>query len=302
ASDALAARCAFDGVCGRVLTDEPLNKHTTFKIGGPARFWIEPSDSEDLRRVLAGCRHSGKRVCFFGLGSNLLVSDEGFEGVAIRLSAKAFTDVRLADGRTVVCGAGMPLAHFIRFGSENCLGGFEFLAGIPGTVGGAVLMNAGSRDRWIESLVESVTVMTMDGQIVTRPRASLEFAYRRSGLSDCVILEVVFKLSEAEAAATREQLEAFRQHRIQTQDTISPSAGCVFKNPSNGVSCGKLIQEAGLKGHRIGDAEVSQKHANFIVNRGQASARDVKALCQVVRQSIRERFGIDLEQEIKFVE
>ncbi|MGH7198755.1 MAG: UDP-N-acetylmuramate--L-alanine ligase [Candidatus Omnitrophota bacterium] len=286
---------------GRVLEEEPLAKHTTLKVGGPAQFWIEPEDAEDLKRAIAACREIGLSVQIFGSGSNVLVPDEGLRGAVVHLGAPYFRQMRSEQG-AVVARAGAQNTLFIQFALEQGFGGCEFLLGIPGCIGGAVAMNAGSHGQSVDRYLEFVRILTPDGEEKILKKADVPFSYRSSGLKRAVILEVAFALPRRDRTQVQKTLDEYRDHRMRTQDLKHPSAGCMFKNPEGaGCSSGKLIEDAGLKGRRIGNAQVSPIHANFIINLGGASAGDILKLMEEVRETVKQKFNVDLEAEVKIL-
>jgi UDP-N-acetylmuramate--alanine ligase len=289
----------FASLRGRVFQKEPLAKHTTLKIGGPADHWVEPADEADLKEALRCAQGRGLPVTVFGSGSNLLPPDEGIRGAVLHLGSAHFREIRFENG-IVTARAGVPNTLFIQFAMQHGLGGCEFLLGIPGNIGGAVAMNAGSHGQSISPLVQSVTTVAMDGQRRVRKASEVPFQYRRWGVQGEIIVEASFLLPKADRSDVQNRLEEYRQYRASTQDLRYPSAGCMFKNPDMpGCSSGKLIDEAGLKGLRVGNAQVSEKHANFIVNLGGASAADIKELIERVRSAVRAKHGIELETEVK---
>lgn len=294
---------------------ELLSRHTTFKIGGPAEFWFEPKNPAELSRLIkiAG----NKNIPFFviGAGSNILAPDSGLKGIVIRLNKDYFKKTEFRKGK-IFCGAGVMLGRLLSCARNFGLGGAEFLSGIPGTVGGALTMNAGvnesvevsgcqsvrektkQKTKSIGDLVESVLVMDYDGGISRLRKSGLEFSYRSSNLSNYIILSAVLKLTKKSKEEISADIAQYLARRRQTQDITLPSAGCIFKNPPN-QSSGRLIDLCGLKGVSLGGAVISTKHANFILNKGKADARDVLGLIDLVRKKVKKKFGIKLETEIK---
>ncbi len=292
----------FDGFRGKVLREEPLSKHTTWRIGGPAEFWVEPADEEELGRALLIARRHGLRVSMLGAGSNTLPSDEGLRGLVLHLGAPYFKEVYLS-GESFIVRAGVPNSLFIQQAAEVGFGGFEFLSGIPGNIGGALAMNAGSHGKSISPYVENVRTMDASGIVHERTQGELSFSYRQCGLRDEIFIETRLRFPKADRASVLRLLDEYRDHRKKTQDLQHPSAGCMFKNPETpGCSAGRLIDEAGLKGLVVGGAQVSPIHANFLVNLGGATARDVKIVMEKVRQRVREKHGVELETEVKILE
>ncbi len=289
------------GIRGKILKNEPIAKHTSLKIGGPAEYWAEPADEEDLKEMLAFARQKQLKISIFGAGSNLLPPDEGLKGMALHLGSTYFRELRMQADR-VFSRAGVPNTLFIQFAMQRGFGGCEFLLGIPGNIGGTIAMNAGSHGQWIGPFVESVTTLGWDGQRRVRKSSEIPFAYRRCGIHEEVIVEAIFNFPKISHEHFQKKLEEYRQYRARTQDLRYPSAGCMFKNPDiPGCSSGRLIDEAGLKGLRIGNAQVSEKHANFIVNLGGATAKDVKNLIEEVRHAVKKKFDIELETEVKIL-
>lgn len=292
----------FKTLRGKVSFGELLSKHTSLKVGGPAEYWIEPTDLEDLILAVKICKKRGLRLKVFGAGSNVLPPDEGLKGVVIHLNSPYFRQVAVGTENRLVARAGAQNSQFIQQAIEAGLGGCEFLMGIPGNIGGSLAMNAGSHGESLDALVEKITLVDLDGDVRTLQKDGVPFGYRSSGLTDAVIVEGVFRLPWRDRTVTQEKLDAYRDYRLKTQDLQHPSAGCMFKNPKdNERSSGWLIEEAGLKGRRIGAAQVSLKHANFIVNLGGASSRDIERLIREVKETVKQKFSIELETEVKIL-
>lgn len=291
---------------GKVRLREPLKNHTTFKIGGPANFFIEPDNPDDLRLLLGHAKQHNLPIFVMGKGSNLLVSDKGISGVVARLSAPYFN--RLSCKDSYLCaGSGVLLGRVVVFAQKHGLSGAEFLAGIPGTVGGALAMNAGISEKVRGSqatvhsmgdLIEKVTVMDYAGNIKTLNKEEIKFGYRQSSLSKYIILSTLMKLKKAGKKQIKGKIKSYLEHRKLSQDLSKPSAGCIFRNPA-GHSAGKLIDLCGLKGKRIKGAAVSLKHANFILNIKGAGFRDVRELMDCIRNKVNSKFNINLTPEIK---
>ena len=282
----------------RVLRDEPLASKTTIRVGGVARVYAEPAGEEDLKGLLVVARKLGIPVYMLGRGSNLLVPDDGVEGLVLSLSNPAWSGFEsLPDGR-VRAGAGLRLKNLCGLAASAGLSGFEFLEGIPGSVGGALRMNAGAMGGWIFDVVEEVRMMAMDGTVSVRPRSEMTVDYRFCAeLRDAVALSAVLSpKSRVDADAVSRQIDVYRRKRHESQPR-EPSAGCMFKNPP-GTSAGRLIDECGLKGLRVGGAEVSRVHANFVINSGGATSADVMELVRQVRAGVMKARGIDLEPEV----
>lgn len=299
-----------------VRLNEPLAEHTTFKIGGPAEFWVEPQDTAELNSLIKAAKNKNIPIFVIGAGSNILCVDSGIKGAVISLNSDYFRKIETKKDN-VLCGAGVRLASLVERAHALALGGIEFLSGIPGTVGGALTMNAGISEsvraskcqsvkeekiirkiRSIGDMVEEVSVMDCAGNIMTLKRKELNFSYRRSNLSGYIIIDADFKLFKKDKEEIKNEINKYLAHRKRTQDISSPSAGCIFRNP-NGDSAGRLIDLCGLKGKSIGDAFISLKHANFILNKGRAKAEDVLTLIDVVKKEVKNRFNINLETEIK---
>ncbi len=282
----------------KVRFNEPLKRHTTFRIGGPCRYFFQPKDTAQLKILLNALKRDKIPFLILGAGSNLLVSDAGLRHAVIRLDSFYFRSIKFRDG-FVEAGAGCLLVRLINFALSLGLGGTEFLTGIPGTVGGALLMNAGQSGTGIGSLVEDIKVIDRSGNIKCLGRKDLKFGYRVSNLSRYIILSARLKLFKVDVKASREKIKGYLTRRRIGQDWSMPSAGCIFKNPQSD-SAGRLIDLCGLKGFKVHDAAVSSKHANFIVNLGNATSRDVLELIKLVQRMVRKKFKVDLKTEIKF--
>jgi UDP-N-acetylmuramate dehydrogenase len=267
------------------------------KLGGPAQYFLTPREPDELERVLKACHAQQIPVHVLGSGSNLLVRDEGVSGAVIRLESPRFADVHIAD-RIVRAGAGALLSHVITETVRAGLAGLENLAGIPGTIGGAVLGNAGGRYGDLGQYVRSVTVLTYQGERQIRRSDELAFAYRQSNVDDAVVLEAELELRPDEPEEIARRLRKIWVLKKSSQPLGSQSAGCIFKNP-RGLSAGALIEQAGLKGTRLGGAEISDRHANFIATQEGATSADVLRLIDLMRSKVAEQFGVHLELEIK---
>jgi UDP-N-acetylmuramate dehydrogenase len=287
---------------GEVLYGVPMAEYTSFRVGGPVDFLAFPADPEDLRTLLRWCRVEGVPYFILGKGTNLLVRDGGIRGLAINLS-RGFQRLAVIDEgageSAVVAEAGEALARFVDFSWQNNLAGIEFAAGIPGSVGGGIFMNAGAFRREMKDVLTSISLMNSLGQVSERKVEDTGFSYRSMGIQKGeVILGGKFILQRGKGEETRARIEEIRRARLAKQPYDLPSAGSVFKNPEL-APAGKLIEEAGLKGSRIGDAQVSEKHANFIVNLGKATARDILELVERVRERVQREKGILLEMEVQ---
>jgi UDP-N-acetylmuramate dehydrogenase len=282
---------------GRIVLAEPLARMTSFRIGGPADYYIEPADREDLVAVLAYLRDRRVPYVVLGCGSNVLVSDSGIRGAVINLE-HGLARVSLED-RSVKAESGVRLGKFVDFCIHHGLGGVEMLAGIPGTVGGGVVMNAGAYGGEVSDHLHSVEVIRQ-GAVLEVKKADAGFAYRRSNFIGDVVLSARFALPDAEKAELIRRRRELLLKRNRTQPLNLPNSGSVFQNPPGNFAA-KLIEECGLKGKRCGAAQISEKHANFIVNHGGALASDVLELILLARRSVRERSGIALEPEVKLL-
>lgn len=293
-----AALAAVVSPATRIRREESLARKTTIGLGGAARIYAEPGDQADLQALVKTARARSLPVIVLGRGSNLVVPDEGVDGLVVSLRQPAWeTFEPRADGRVWV-GAGLRLKNLCGLAAKAGLVGFEFLEGIPGNIGGALRMNAGAMGGWMFDVVEEVLAMSMDGELRMMKKSEMHVDYRHCAeLHDAIALGALLRpASQSEAASISRQIEAYKEKRQKSQPR-EPSAGCIFKNPPND-SAGRLIDVSGLKGERVGDAEVSPTHANFIVNRGNATAGDVIELVRRVRARVRERQGVVLEPEV----
>ncbi|MBE7499843.1 MAG: UDP-N-acetylmuramate dehydrogenase [Verrucomicrobiales bacterium] len=282
-----------------VLADEPLARRTTLKVGGPADAYVEPATELDLVELLEFCRAAGVPLRVLGRGSNLLVRDGGIRGVVVSLAQPAFVRVTVT-GERLRAGAGARLKEVANTARRHALAGLEFLEGIPGSVGGALRMNAGAHASWVFDVIEQIRYLTPDGEVIERPAGDIPAQYRScSFFTTNLALAAVFRGRPDRAEAIGERMAAFNRRRWDTQPR-QPSAGCIFKNPA-ALPAGRLIEELGLKGHRIGGAEVSSVHGNFLVNLGHARAADVLALIDLIRTRAQAERGILLETEVEIV-
>lgn len=287
---------------GKIFYDVPLSDYTSWRIGGPVDYLVFPKDGPDLKEVLAWARRDKIPYFILGKGTNILIRDGGFRGMAISLTA-GFCQLEvvtsLADEIQVQAGAGLPLGKVIDFCIQKGLSGLEFAAGIPGSVGGAVAMNAGAFGGEIKDVLRAVYLMDRQGNMRESSREKLSFSYRALHLPPGdIILGSVFSLRPAEITCVQKKIREIIAWRQEKQPYDFPSAGSVFRNPQSGPA-GRLIERAGLKGYRIGGAQVSEKHANFIINRGGARAKDVLKLIEVVRDKVWRETGVLLELEIQ---
>ncbi len=290
---------------GNILFGERLGRHTSFRIGGPAAVWVQPRDLKELERIVLFAGKHHVPTFTIGGGTNVLARDEGFDGIVINLGSSAFKDLDIS-GTRVRVGAGYGVPALVRSCCDKGLGGLESLVGIPGTVGGAICMNAGGWSsplyKNIGDYVTSLKVMDRKGKIKTLKKRDLSFGYRCSNLSELIILEADLKLSKEERSALKSRCLKFLKMKRGKQVLDGFSAGCVFKNPKDSqFTTGQMIDMLGLKGRAIGGAQVSPKHANFIVNKDRASCEDVLKLIDIIRKRVMDNYNITLELEIKVV-
>ncbi len=276
--------------------DEPLSGHTSFGIGGPARLFYEPRTEEQAVEVVRSCRRDGEPLFVLGGGTNLLVRDEGIDGAVVSL--RKSSAIRF-EGRRARVDAGASFPRLVSEGVTRGCGGADALVGIPGTVGGALVMNAGGRYGELCRFVERVRVVDREGVARTLSREEAGFGYRTSKLGEFVILGADLAFPEGDREAARARLREIIVEKSRTQPLAARSAGCVFKNPAPRIAAGRLIDEAGFKGKIIGGALVSPVHANFLVNRRGARASDILGLIREIKDRVRERNGVELELEIK---
>lgn len=296
--EALLVDGSFDG---DVYPNEPLSRHTTYRIGGPARFYVQVNSMRALVRLTDACESADTPWIVVGRGSNLLVSDEGYAGVVVKLG-RDFRMCRFDEAVSRFCaGAGVALSSVVQEAFHRSLAGLEFAVGTPGTLGGALRMNAGSRTEWLGSRVASVTTFSPREGLRRRLGSEVEWGYRTTSLRpDEVVLECELAVEAADPFFIRGKMEASLARRKKTQPLNEPSCGSVFRNPE-GASAGELIERVGLKGKRVGGAQISTVHANFIVNKGKATARDVRALIELAQSKVFEEYGIELSPEVKFI-
>lgn len=282
----------------QVKTEEPMKNHTTFRVGGPAEFFVMPRTAEEVKKVIDLCRRESFPYYIIGNGSNLLVSDQGYRGVVLQIY-KEMSYIEIEEN-VVVAQAGALLSAIANKALENGLTGFEFAAGIPGTLGGACVMNAGAYGGEMKDVLEEVTVLTEEGEVLTIPKENLELGYRTSIIArkGYTVLEARIQLRGGEKEAIKSLMEELKDKRVSKQPLEYPSAGSTFKRPE-GYFAGKLIQDAGLRGFSVGGAQVSEKHCGFVINRENATAADVAELMRQVSARVEEEFGVKLEPEVK---
>lgn len=286
---------------GKISFDLPLAPLTYYRIGGPALIFIEPESTDDLLLARSSLGRIPMPVLLIGAGSNLLISDDGFPGAVIRLAGNFENYQADTEGNSIISGASASLSRIVREGCRIGMKGIERLAGIPGSVGGALFMNAGTYGEYIDGLVETVDILTGSNKSSTITSDDCGFAYRTSRFQETAEIILRCKLSgeSGNPGEISAEVEKRLEHRRRTQPVDIPSCGCVFRNPRGEKSAGKLIDEAGLKGTRIGDAVISDKHANFIINEGNASANDILSLMALARNMVFERTGVALEPEVR---
>jgi UDP-N-acetylmuramate dehydrogenase len=290
-------RAAVAGLRGSVSFQAPLSEYTSFKIGGPADVVVEPADIEDVCQVVQQART--RKIPLFVLGgTNLLVRDGGIRGIVMSLAR--LRGIKEEPGSVLYAEGGVGMPTLIGYAIRHSFAGLEWAAGIPGTVAGCVVMNAGTKLGEMKDSVKAVRMVNMRGQLVEVEAAQVRFEYRRALLPRGIVVGVWIQLKQGIRSEIERVVKDYLHYRRDTQPLAMPSAGCVFKNPPND-SAGRLIEAVGLKGARVGDAEVSMKHANFMVNRGQARAADVTALIGKVRSAIRRLAGVRLDLELKIV-
>lgn len=285
------------GLRGTVRFHAPLKDYTSFHIGGPADVLVEPADVDDVVRLVRQAREQKLPVFVVG-GTNLLIRDQGIRGVVVSLAK--LRGIREEPGAVLYAEGGVGMPTLIGYAIRRSLAGLEWAAGIPGTVAGCVVMNAGTRLGEMKEAVKAVRIVTPAGEVIERSAGDIEFGYRRATLPAGIVVGVWLQLKPGVRSDIEKVVKDYLRYRRDTQPLTLPSAGCVFKNPPND-SAGRLVESAGLKGARVGDAQVSEKHANFIVNRGNASAKDVLALIQKVRGQVARKTGVKLDLELKVV-
>ncbi len=282
----------------QVLTQEPMKKHTTFRTGGPTAYYVSPSGETELAAVVSLCRRQQMPYYILGNGSNLLVSDSGYPGVMISMT-RGFSQIT-EKGGIITAGSGALLSRIAKTALLQSLTGFEFAAGIPGTLGGAAVMNAGAYGGEMKQVLQSVRVLTEDGEIRELAAEELELGYRKSCIQQngYIVLSAVISLKQGEPSEIKAKMDDFAARRKEKQPLEYPSAGSTFKRPE-GYFAGRLIEEAGLKGLTVGGAQVSEKHSGFVINRNGATSADVFELCRQVQKKVKEQFGVELEMEVK---
>ena len=295
----------YELLCGcaggeNVRRQEPMSLHTTFRIGGPADLFVMPGSIQAVADSIRICKETQTPYAVIGNGSNLLVSDTGYRGVIIQIG-RNLNQVSV-NGEEIRAQAGAMLSVIAKTALSESLTGFEFASGIPGTLGGAAVMNAGAYGGEMKDVLTEVTVLTREGEIRTVPAGKLEMGYRTSlaAKNGWIILEAVLKFQKGDAEAIRGRMEELKMQRVTKQPLDLPSAGSTFKRPE-GYFAGKLIMDAGLRGFTVGGAQISEKHCGFVVNKGGATAEDVRNLICAVQKKVQEDAGVKLEPEVKFL-
>lgn len=283
------------------LQQEPLSGHTTFRIGGPALYYLIPETMEEVREALDYAKSKQLPFYVVGKGSNILFSDKGFPGVIIEIG-KGLEQMDIKEDGTVIAQAGISLSAMAARLAKEGLAGFAFAGGIPGTLGGGITMNAGAYGGEIKDCIQSAKVLTEEGDILELSKEQLALGYRTSIIQkkSYIVLEGTFHFEAGDTAAIQAEIRELNQRRRDKQPLEYPSAGSTFKRPE-GYFAGKLIEDAGLRGYRVGDAQVSEKHCGFVVNRGQATSAEVQQLIEDVQRKVKEKFHVTLEPEVRII-
>lgn len=284
----------------RILEAELMSRHTTFRIGGPADFFLVPENADEIKKIIAVCKAKNVPYFILGNGSNLLVSDRGYRGVVIQLD-RNFGEVKV-EGTEIHASAGALLSTIAVAARRASLTGFEFAGGIPGTLGGAVVMNAGAYGGEMKDVLRKVMVMDQSGKVFEIPAEELQMGYRTSIIKTAgyIVLGAVLSLKEGNLEEIKMLTRKLSEQRTSKQPLEYPSAGSTFKRPE-GYFAGKLIMDSGLRGYRVGGAQVSEKHCGFVINTGDATAEDVRSLMKHVTEIVYAKFGVTLEPEVKFL-
>lgn len=283
----------------KIFTNEPMSKHTSFKIGGPAEIFVKINNVEELKLIIKISKQAEVPITVVGNGSNLLVSDDGIRGIVLKIE---FDKIEIEESGKLKIGSGVKLAFLAQKCLKEKLEGFEFASGIPGTIGGAIRMNAGAHGSEMKDIVKKITCMTRDGKIQVISNEEAKFEYRNSIFSqnDYIILEAEIQLRKGNPEEIRSKMDEYATYRKEKQPIEYPSAGSTFKRGNDFITA-KLIDECGLKGYQIGGAQVSEKHAGFIINKGNATAEDVKKLMKYVEEQVYNKFGKKIEPEIEII-
>lgn len=286
---------------GEMIEDEPMYKHTTYKVGGPARIYLKVKDVDSLIKTIKYCGNHRVKYLVIGRGSNLLFSDREYEGLIISLN-ECFNEIKV-NGSTMIAQAGVPMISLSYQAAKIGLSGFEFMGGIPGSIGGGIYMNAGAYKYDLASVVKTVTLLNEKHEVVTFNNEQMDFSYRHSICQDnrkLIVLEVTFELTAKSPDEIKAVLDKRKERRMSSQPWNMPSAGSVFRNPQDKPAW-QYIDECGLRGYEIGGAQVSPKHSNFIVNNGYASAKDIYDLIMLVQEKVNEKFGVKLRREVGLI-
>ena len=289
-----------------VLVDEPMNKHTSFKIGGNADFFVKVKSEEEIKHILEICRNSNIPLTIVGNGSNLLVSDNGIRGIVLKINIDKIEidkTINLQEKTVITVGAGVPLAKLAFQLLNESLSGFEFASGIPGTIGGAIRMNAGAYGSEFKDIVVETKCMNYDGDIVILNNEQQKFEYRKSIFKDekYIILETKLQLTQVkDNTVIKEKMDEYKKSRLEKQPIEFPSAGSTFKRGNDFITA-KLIDECGLKGYSVGGAKVSEKHAGFVINTGNATSKDVLELVDIIKKEVLNKFGKEIELEVETI-
>lgn len=286
---------------GEMIEDEPMYKHTTYKVGGPARIYLKVKDVDSLIKTIKYCGKHRVKYLVIGRGSNLLFSDREYEGLIISLN-ECFNEIKV-NGSTMIAQAGVPMISLSYQAAKIGLSGFEFMGGIPGSIGGGIYMNAGAYKYDLASVVKTVTLLNEKHEVVTFNNEQMDFSYRHSICQDnrkLIVLEVTFELTAKSPDEIKAVLDKRKERRMSSQPWNMPSDGSVFRNPQDKPAW-QYIDECGLRGYEIGGAQVSPKHSNFIVNNGYASAKDIYDLIMLVQEKVNEKFGVKLRREVGLI-
>ena len=286
---------------GDFFYDEPMKDHTSFCVGGPAKLLIKPNDEVALVEILKAIKKNNYKYYILGNCTNIIVRDKGFDGIIIKLKNK-LNDVKKVSDKEIYAGTGASMKKISEFAMENSLTGLEFAHGIPGSLGGAVVMNAGAYDGEIKNVVKSVRLLDEDLKVIEVPGDEMNFSYRHSLVQerDLIVLGATFSLEDGDKNVIREKYEEFDQRRADKQPLDMPSAGSTFKRPT-GYFAGKLIDDSGLRGFTHKGAGISEKHCGFVVNKNKATAQDVLETIEIVQKVVHDKFGVTLEREVKII-
>jgi len=291
----------FKNLKGKILANVDMRRYTTMRINSKVALLYQPDSLSSLIDCLMLCEKKRASFVIIGSGSNVIIREPCPNSIFIKLSLPYFKSIKIC-GTEIACGAGVLSNMLCHAAEENSLSGSEFLVGIPGTVGGAIIQNAGAHGSDTAGILKNIKCIDRKGKVVTLDRKTIKFGYRKSMLDKFVIVGATFNLEKNKRSNIQNKINMHIHQRLAFQDYSSPSAGCIFKNPKNtDLSAGELIDRSGLKGRRIGDASVSKKHANFIINKGKASAKDILLLISLIKAKVKKSFGVDLEEEVKII-